>query len=413
MRRIISPAAVAASLLYAAATGPVSFEPKPRAVATGAHPQIAVRASGALSLLKVSKGDLWYLTSHDGGDTFESSVRVNATPGEVTAHQENSPQLQLRSRSELYALWQARRGGDEDASVLRFARSMNWGESFSKPIDVDPGPASQGFYTMQLSPKGAVYVAWLDGRDRGNGRPGTAAVYIARSTDHGASFEKSVRASLDVCPCCRPSIAAADENTIHVSWRAVLDGDVRDTVVATSRDGGKTWGKPVRVAEDDWRINGCPHSGASTAMLGQRLLVAWHTVRDHASTVYLAWSDDGGKTFSKRLPVAEGVLDANHPYVQAAEGKAGIVFQGRRAQENQGWGNVNAYYREVNAAGQLSPLVLIGHAEGSASYPILTYEQPDHVFVAWTEATEDAHRVVLARGREIAAANARSAAHAR
>ena len=266
---------------------------------------------------------------------------------------------------------------------------------------------------MQLSPKGAVYAAWLDGRDRGKGRPGAAALYIARSTDHGASFEKSVRVSLDVCPCCRPSIATTDENTIHVSWRAVLDGDVRDTVVATSHDGGKTWGKPVRVAEDDWRINGCPHSGASLAMLGQRLFVAWHTVRDHASAVYLAWSDDAGKTFSKRLSVTDGVLDANHPYLQAAEGKVGVVFQGRRTQENQGWGKMNAWYREVNAAGQLSPLVLIGHAEGSVSYPTLIYEQPDHVFVAWTESTEDAIRVVLARGREMAAAASRSVGHGR
>jgi BNR repeat protein len=410
---LISGAAIASLLI--AVPAPVTFESKPRVVSAGAYPQIAVRASGALSLLKVEKGDLWYVTSFDGGDSFESRVRVNDTPGEIAAHAENSPQLFLRSRSELYTLWQARRSGADDASVLRFARSTNWGESFSKPIDVDSStkPATQGFYTMQVSPNGVIYAAWLDARDRGKGRSGTSAVYLARSTDHGVSFEKSVRVALDACPCCRPAIAVADENTIHVSLRAVFDNDVRDTVIATSADGGKTWAKPVRVAEDDWRINGCPHSGASLAVLGKRLYVAWHTVRERQSAVYLAWSDDAGKSFSRRLPLADGVLDANHPYLQAGAGKVGIVFQGRAAQTDGGWGKVNAYYREVSADGHLSPLAVIGHAAGSASYPTLVYEQPDHVFVAWTEAGEETQKIVLARGRETAAVVSRSNDHAR
>jgi hypothetical protein len=166
------------------------------------------------------------------------------------------------------------------------------------------------------------------------------------------------------------------------------------------------------VAEDDWRINGCPHSGASLAMLGKRLFVAWYTVRDRQSAVYVAWSDDAGKTFSRRLPLAAGVLDPNHPYLQAAEGKLGVVFQGRAAQAGQSWGKINTYYREVSASGQLSPLIVIGHAEGSASYPTLAYEQPDHVFTAWTESTGEGQHIVLARGREVAADSSRSNAHA-
>ena len=400
MRGIIPPGVALAATLFAAPTG-VLFESHPRTVGKGAYPQIAVRASGALFMLKVENGDVSFLTSNDAGDSFESRVRVNATPGEVTAHSENAPLLAMRSRSELYVLWQARRG--EEGSVLRFARSVNWGESFSKPVDVDPSgaTASQGFYTMHVSPKGAVYVAWLDGRDRGHGRAGTAAVYIARSADHGLTFEKSVRVSLDVCPCCRPSIAAADDGTVHVGWRTVLDGDVRDTVIATSADGGKSWGKPVRIAEDDWRINGCPHSGASLAMLGNRLYAAWHTVRENRNEVYLAWSDDRGRTFSRRLPVADGVLDPNHPFVAAAGSRLGMVFQARPAQGSQGWGKVHVYYREMGGDRQLTPLVDVGHASGSASYPVLTYEQPDHVFIAWTEVAGEERRVVLARGRGV------------
>jgi hypothetical protein len=410
MRRIVIFGA-ALACLAATATDRVAFEAKPRVVSRGSFPQIAVRSSGALSLLKVEKGDLWFITSNDAGDSFESRVRVNATPGEVVAHGENYPQLIGRSRSELYALWQARRG--EEGSVLRFARSANWGESFSKPIDVD-GPvasAGQGFYTMQVSPKGVIYVAWLDGRDRGQGRAGTSAVYIARSIDRGATFEKSVRISLDACPCCRPSIAAADENHIYVGWRTVLDGEVRDTAVAASSDGGATWSKSVRVADDGWRITGCPHSGPSLAVLAGRVYVAWHTVRGNRNEVFLAWSDDGGAKFSSALPLAEGLLDANHPVVQAADGALGIALQGRSAAEEHGWGKVKAYYREFRD-GRLTPLIDVGHAAGSASYPALMYESPDHVFLAWTEADEDGQQIVLARGRRTTAPALRSDADA-
>jgi hypothetical protein len=55
---------------------------------------------------------------------------------------------------------------------------MNWGESFQKAIAVDasPGAASQSFFTMNVSLNGVIYASWLDGRERGKGRAGTAAV---------------------------------------------------------------------------------------------------------------------------------------------------------------------------------------------------------------------------------------------
>ena len=116
-----------AVLFAAAATvhsvGPVSFEPKPRTVLTGRDPQLAVRASGAISLMKVESGNLLLQTSFDGTDSFEAPVRINDVDGEVVSHGENSPQMSVRTRSEFYALWQARRPGQGDASALRFARS--------------------------------------------------------------------------------------------------------------------------------------------------------------------------------------------------------------------------------------------------------------------------------------------------
>jgi hypothetical protein len=393
---ILSVALGAAALVLASApTEPVRFETKPRAVTAGTFPQVAVRVTGDVSLLTVDAADLWYLSSPDGGDSFPARVRVNETPHEVAAHGENIPILVLRSMRELYVLWQGRNGNHE-GSVLRLARSTDWGTTFSKSVTVDPGSESQGFYTMSVSPEGIVYVAWLDGRERGGEGAG---LYIARSNNRGLSFEKSLRVASNVCPCCRPSLSFDDREGVYISWRGVSHGDVRDIQVASSPDAGATWSKPTEIAEDNWRLNACPHSGASLAMLGKRLFVSWHTVREGTSQLYLAWSDDGGKTFSPRTNLRGTVLDANHPMLVAHGNKIGVVFQGRDPKDNEGWGRQNTYYREIHAQGKLSDLVNAGHLDGSVNYPELLYEDPDHVFVVWHENGDEHPRVVMIRGR--------------
>ncbi|HET8548926.1 MAG TPA: sialidase family protein [Bryobacteraceae bacterium] len=378
----------------------VQFESKPRIVSKGRDPVLSVRASGALSLMKVDNGDLWVETSFDGGDSFEEAIRVNDVPGEVSSHGESSPQMQVRSRGEFYCLWQTRRGGG-DGSALRFARSPGWGESFTKAIDVDASSsASQSFFTMNVSPQGVIYAAWLDSRDRGQGRAGSSAVYIARSANRGASFEPAQRVSLDVCPCCRPAIAFGSGQTVYVSWRGVQDGNIRDIYVAASRDGGAEWGSARRVAEDNWALNGCPHSGATMATIGDRLFVSWHTVRDQQPRLYLATSDDIAQTFSSRHDLTGGeVIDPNHPVLQRAGDRLALVFQGRATREKEGWGPIGAYYREIDAEGRLSPLLRIANAQGSASYPTLAFEEPGRIYIAWTEPIKDERAIVLARGR--------------
>jgi hypothetical protein len=404
MKGTISKCAIGgAAVALWAASSPGIFEGKPRIVAQGRDPMLAVRASGAISLMTVDQGDLWVRTSFDGGDSFEPAVRVNDRPGEVSSHGESSPQMQVRTRSEFYCLWQTRRG-EGDGSALRFARSMNWGESFSKAIDVDAGSSSQNFFTMNVSPQGVIYAAWLDGRDRGKGRAGTSAVYVARSANKGVSFEKPIRVALDVCPCCRPSIAFGGERGVYVSWRGVLEGNVRDILVAASTDGGSTWGAAVRLAEDNWVLNGCPHSGASMASIGKRLFVAWHSVREKRAALSIAYSDDGAQTFSRRIAASEGVLDANHAFLAAVGDRLALVFQGRPAGRAQGWAPVEVYYREIDAQARLAPLETIGHASGSASYPVFAFEEPERLYVAWTEPNQDGKAVVMSRGRRVSAA---------
>jgi hypothetical protein len=374
-----------------------AFEPAGRVLAKGSYPQLGVRASGDLFLLRLKDRNLWLQTSSDGGDSFDEGLRVN-DGGEVAAHAENTPQMVVRSMREFYALWTAEDGHDQ--SSLRLATSTNWGKSFSKSIPVDPSStASQSFYTLAVGPDGAVYAAWLDGRDRGQGKSGSSALYVAKSTNRGQSFEKSVRVALNVCPCCRPSIAFTDAKTMHIGWRGVIHDGVRDVFVSASTDGGGSFGAPTRVAEDNWRIDGCPHSGPSLATIGGKLFAAWRTVNGDRGRVYIASSGDNGAHFSAKVEADANLQDANHPQLLALEGSVGLVFQAREASDQNEWGKLDVYFRQIDQDGSLSQPQRLGHAVGSGTYPTLLFERPDHLFVAWTEGTEDGQKVVMARGR--------------
>ena len=374
-----------------------TFEPTGRGLGPGGYPQLGVRASGDLFLLRVKDHNLWLQTSSDGGDSFDESRRVN-DGGEVASHAENTPQMVVRSMREFYALWAAE--DDHDHSSLRLATSTNWGRSFGKSIPVDPsGAASQSFYTLAVGADGAVYAAWLDGRDRGQGKSGSSALYVAKSTNRGQSFEKSVRVALNVCPCCRPSIAFTDAKTLYIGWRGVLNDDIRDIFVSASTDGGATFSTPTRVAEDNWRINGCPHSGPSLATMGGKLFTAWRTVTGDRGRVYIASSGDNGAHFSAKVEVDTNLHDANHPQLIALDGSVGLAFQAREASGENGWGKYDIYFRQIGQDGSLAPLQRLRHVAGSATYPTLLFERPDHLFVAWTEGIEEGQMVVMARGR--------------
>jgi hypothetical protein len=153
------------------------------------------------------------------------------------------------------------------------------------------------------------------------------------------------------------------------------------------------------VAEDNWQINGCPHSGPSLATLGAKLFIAWRTVTGNRSRLHLAWSSDNGAHFSTKVDADTNLADANHPRLARIEDTLGLVFQAREASAQSGWGKFDVYFRQIDKNGELSPLQRISHAVGSATYPTLLFERPDHLFVAWTEGTEDGKKVVMARGR--------------
>jgi hypothetical protein len=281
-----------------------------------------------------------------------------------------------------------------------FAQSKDKGASFQKPIEVTDHEASfNGFSAMNIAPNGDIYVIWLDGRDQPEPE-GTLALYLAKSADGGKSFSANIRVALGACPCCRPAIAFGKNGEVYVSWRKVFDGDVRDVVLAASRDGGKTFSAAVKVGEDQWVIHGCPDSGPSMVNIGERLYIAWFSEGNHTSGIRVATSDDGGKNFTIPDVVSKGILTANHPQLSIFDSNHVMLsFQGRRESSNQEhWSPVQVFVTTLDPFGNGAAPETLPSVNSSAVYPTAISAGPNRIFVAWTDVNDTAASVELSRG---------------
>lgn len=277
-------------------------------------------------------------------------VRANDIPGDVAPHLQAPAQVAVGPGGTIYVLWQNNTpidGRRFPASDLRLAVSEDGGASFRPAITVndDAGgpPTSHTFHDIAVAADGSVVVSWIDSRSReaaahqrvpaggehaahgvhdhgatggavaashdhgGMAMPEGPEIRVARSVDGGRSFGASLVVDSAACPCCRTSVALAEDGAVYVAWRKIYPGDVRDIVVARAEPGSDRFSEPVRVHADEWVFPGCPHAGPSLAVDGEgRLMVGWYTGKEERQGLWYATSEDGGRSFGAPAPVLTG-----------------------------------------------------------------------------------------------------------
>lgn len=258
-------------------------------------------------------------------------VRVNGS-GEVPYSRQEAPALALSGDDVLmtWAVTHPKMTSDKPFSNdLRLSRSTDGGMTFQPSVLVndDQQVIGHSFDSLHVAPDGAVHIAWIDGRE-GKKESGT---FATRSTDQGRTVDKNLKIDENTCVCCRTAMTSGPDGTLYVAWRKILPGDLRETVVARSTDGGATYSAPVIVGHDRWVFPGCPHRPASVGTDRQgRLYVAWYTEgADETPSIYLAYSDDKGETFSpkQKLNLSKGTFP-DHPQMAVdQEGRVILVWE--------------------------------------------------------------------------------------
>jgi hypothetical protein len=226
-------------------------------------------------------------------------ARVNP-PGLPVESLHHSPLVAAAPGGILYVSWSSDRpkpAGVIFASDLRLSRSRDGGRTWEGHLRVNEDrDISHSFEGMAVTGDGAVVMSWIDSREGGD----KAATWVTRVLDGGTRAEPSARLDGDTCVCCRVAVGAGADATVAAPWRKVFAGDVRDMVLSLSRDGGRTFGAPLRVHDDGWKITGCPHRGGQVALDGKgTVYAAWYTEGTKGVPAMLFSSAPGGRAFGR------------------------------------------------------------------------------------------------------------------
>lgn len=335
---------------------------------------------------------IFFARSETAGGPLGTPVPVTQ-PTEHVYYRQESPSVAV-SGHEVFVTWsQTHPKITPDkpfAGELRLSKSTDGGRTFAPSALVnDDGQVIQHtFDSVQTAPNGTLHMAWIDGRE-GKKEPGT---FVARSTDQGRTVAKNVKIDDDTCVCCRTAVATSVDGVVYVAWRKIFEGHVRETVVSRSMDGGQTFSSSVVVGHDRWVYPACPHRPASLGVDRQgRLYVVWYTEgADETPAIYLAYSDDQGKTFStkKQLNRSKGTFP-DHPQMAVdPAGRIAVVWEERSPVRRE----VVVSYSLDRGESFNAPVKL---NEKNGQTPTVAVNQHGTVVMGWKEHAMPAHRVVL------------------
>ena len=148
-----------------------------------------------------------------------------------------------------------------------------------------------GFATFVGTASGDPGIVWLDGRRMDGGSADDAATELRYKSISANGPDEEELVDNRVCDCCQTDVARLDNGDLVVAYRDRSVDNIRDISVARRHDGA--WQSPVRVAQDNWHIDGCPVQGPSIDAVGNVGAVGWFTAAEPPS-VKVAFFDETG-----------------------------------------------------------------------------------------------------------------------
>jgi len=204
----------------------------------------------------------------------------------------------------------------------RFAADASRATVF-QPVQISASDVDAAEPVTATAPDGGFYVAWVN-----HNANSQSDVMLAHYDSEGATSGSPamVNQQTGVATAWRgdpPSVAVAD-NSVYVLWTARVESDGKkgtDIYLSVSHDRGKTFAAAVKVNDD--KVPGA-HGMHSLAVANDgKIYAAWLDERNvsapqpskHAGghhmesnrELFVAYSTDGGKTFSANRKVAENV----------------------------------------------------------------------------------------------------------
>jgi hypothetical protein len=299
----------------------------------------------------------------------------------------------------LAAHWLQKSAPDTYAYDVRLSYSRDAGRTWAHPFTPhhDGTQTEHGFASLFPMPRGGLGVVWLDGRAMQNGShdaPHPRGAMTVRFATFDDDWKQTAETLVDprVCECC-PTAAAMTADGPIAAFRDRSNDEVRD--IHVSRLDSGRWTESAAVHADGWKIPACPVNGPALSARGRELAIAWFTVQgERGGRAFAAFSRDGGRSFGAPIRLDEAGSLGRVDIELLADGAAAatwIEFANQRAQFRA---------RIVQPSGAISPAVTVAGIDGgrASGYPRVS-RQGDELIFAWTESTDGRLSVKTAAAR--------------
>jgi len=283
------------------------------------------------------------------------------------------------------AHWLRRSGDGRYAYDVMVSRSKD-GSAWEAPVTPhhDGTQTEHGFVSLVPLDGHEMSAVWLDGRTFAGKEEGdpTAESQLRWTQFSPGGSASEVVLDARVCDCCQTA-AVRTQSGLLVAYRDRSEEEVRD--ISLVRRDASGWTKPYALANDGWKIPGCPVNGPALDALDDDVVAAWYTMLGEKSAVQVAFSSDGGATFSAPQRIDEG---------QALGRVDVILLPGRDAlvtwMETTNTGEASILARRLGKSRMDAPFhVAATSAKRASGFPRVV-RLHDTLYFAWTDATEPA-----------------------
>jgi hypothetical protein len=256
-------------------------------------PWLCIDSEGSVYMAFSRGGNIEVSVSVDGGATFSAPVRALNTQGRDPGIASRGPRIAVDAQKRIYVSAPLTPGA-ADAAIMNdiyFAVSADKGKTWSRPFPVsDPKTGMESAHSAAAGP-GEVHLVWLS---TPGGKP--PILSYAKFGADGKRVGKSVVVAAYPCEQCPPAITVDGKGNPTIAWREsshdAASKENRQIFIATSTDGGKSFGATARLNSVDSGLPQCPNEAPALAVTGdaRTLAAAWMDRRDLERDANIYWA---------------------------------------------------------------------------------------------------------------------------